>query len=140
VHNPGNIAPDSGKPEYRQPQLAADAKMVAVAFGAGNAIYFAASRDRGRTLSAPVKVAEAPLLSLGRHRGPRIAITPAAIVISAVVGTKMPPGSDGNLKAWRSIDGGKTWSEGVTINDEPSAACEGLHAMVAGADGRLFAT
>jgi hypothetical protein len=135
-----NIAPDGGKPEYRQPQLAADAKMVAVTFGAGNAIYFAASHDRGRTLSAPVKVAEAPLLSLGRHRGPRIAITPSAIVISAVVGTKMPPGSDGDLKAWRSTDGGKTWSAGVTINDEPAAAREGLHAMAAGAGGRLFAT
>ncbi len=126
-----NIAPDGGKPEYRQPQLAADTKMVAVTFGAGNAIYFAASHDQGRTLSAPVKVAEAPMLSLGRHRGPRIAITPSAIVISAVVG---------NLKAWRSTDGGKTWSAGVTINDQPGAAREGLHAMVAGADGRLFAT
>jgi hypothetical protein len=134
-----NIAPDGGKPEYRQPQLAADSKMVAVTFGAGAAIYFAASHDQGRTLSAPVKVAEAPILSLGRHRGPRIAITPSAIVISAVVGTKMPAGSDGNLKAWRSTDGGKTWSGGVTVNDEPAAAREGLHAMAAGAGGRLFA-
>src|SRR3989442_13300972 len=87
-----HITPGADKIEYRQPQLAATADLVAVAFGADKTIYFSASHDRGRTFSSPVKVAEAPmLLSLGRHRGPRIAITPAAIVISAVVGTKTPP-------------------------------------------------
>ncbi len=127
-----SIAPESAKVEYRQPQLAADANMVAVTFGSGNAVYFASSHDQGHTLSTPVKVAEAAKqLSLGRHRGPRVAITRSGIVISAI--------ADGDLKAWRSTDGGKTWSTGVTINDKPSAAREGLHAMVAGPDGRLFA-
>src|SRR5207248_4727718 len=73
------------------------------------------------------------------HRGPRVAITPSAIVISAVTATKMPPGTDGDLKAWRSTDGGKTWSEGGRINDAVASAREGLHTMTAGADGLLFA-
>src|ERR1700722_3144435 len=114
-----HIAPDSAKVEYRQPQLAADGNTIGVAFGAGNAIYFSSSRDEGRTLSAPVKVAEGTPLSLGRHRGPRIAITPSGIVISAVID---------DLKAWRSTDGGKTWSAGVTVNDQPGVARGGLHA------------
>jgi len=135
-----HIAPHGAQIEYRQPQLAATADMVAVTFGADKSIYFSASRDRGQTFSAPVKVTEAPMLALGRHRGPRVAITPSAIVISAMVGTKMPPGADGDLKAWRSTDGGKTWSEGVVINDVPTAAREGLHSMVAGGNGLLFAT
>ena len=122
-----------------QPQLAANQRMVAVAFGADSAVYFSASTDQGRTFSAPVKVAAAPLLALGRHRGPRIAITPSAIVISALVGTKTPPGSDGDLKTWRSTDGGKTWSEGGRINDVTASAREGLHTMVARPDGLLFA-
>src|SRR6202040_2323112 len=96
------------------------------------------SHDRGATFTKPIKVAEAPMLSLGRHRGPRIAITPSAIVISAVTGTKTPPGADGNLTAWRSTDGGKTWSTGVTVNDQPASAREGLHAMTS-ARGLLFA-
>src|SRR5437870_3252568 len=104
-----HIAPDNSQLEYRQPQLAATAEMVAVTFGAGTAIYFSVSHDRGATFTKPLKVAEAPMLSLGRHRGPRIAITPSAIVISAVIGTKMPPGADGDLTAWHSADGGKTW-------------------------------
>src|SRR5207244_4190360 len=135
-----HIAPDGGQLEYRQPQLAANGEMVALTFGAGKAIYFAASRDRGATFSKPIKVAEAPMLSLGRHRGPRVAITPSAIVISAVAGTKMPPGADGDLKAWRSTDGGATWSGGVSINDVPGSAREGLHSMAAGGNGRLVGT
>jgi hypothetical protein len=145
-----HIAPNGASPEYRQPQLAAGAGMVAVTFGADNAIYFSASRDQGQTFSAPVKVAEVPKLMLGRHRGPRIAITPAAIVISAVVADAPPaaagPGphkhaapASGDLKAWRSTDGGKTWSAGVAINDVAAAAREGLHAMVSGG-GLVFAT
>ena len=122
-----------------QPQLAANQKMVAVAFGADSAVYFSASTDHARTFTTPVKVAAAPMLALGRHRGPRIAITPSAIVISALVGTKMPPGSDGDLKTWRSTDGGKTWSEGARINDVTGSAREGLHTMVARPDGLLFA-
>src|SRR5262249_10192118 len=134
-----NIGPGAGM-QYRQPQLASDGKMVALVFGSGTTVYFSASHDQGRTFSSPVKVAEAPLLALGRHRGPRVAITPSAIVVSALVGTKNPPGSDGDLKAWRSTDGGRTWSAGVSMNDVAASAREGLHSMVAGPDGMLFAT
>jgi len=122
-----------------QPQLAANQRTVAVAFGAHSTVYFSASTDQGRTFSAPVKVADAPMLALGRHRGPRVAITPSAIVVSALVGTKMPKGSDGDLKTWRSTDGGKTWSEGGRINDVTASAREGLHTMIARPDGLLFA-
>ena len=134
-----NIGPGAGM-QYRQPQFAANDRMVAVVFGAGSTVYFSASHDQGRTFSAPVKVAEAPLLALGRHRGPRVAITPSAIVVSALVGTKTPPGSDGDLKAWRSTDGGRTWSSGVSMNDVTASAREGLHSMVSGPDGTLFAS
>src|SRR4051794_34261115 len=128
-----HIAPDGPQLEYRQPQLAASADMVAATFGAGTGIYFSASRDGGATFSKPVKVAESPKLSLGRHRGPRVAITPSAIVISAVVGP------EGDLMAWRSMDKGRTWSAGAAINDKPTSAREGLHAMVSGG-GLVFAT
>ena len=124
--------------DYKQPQLAASAKLVAATFGSGNTIYFSGSRDRGKTFSEPVKVAEPGVISLGMHRGPRIAITPSAIVISAVAGEK-GKGADGDLLVWRSTDDGKTWSAGKPINDVPSAAREGLHAMASGADGLLYA-
>jgi hypothetical protein len=45
--------------------------------------------------------------TLGMRRGPRIAVAPGAIVISAVVGEK-GRGADGDLIAWRSVDGGRS--------------------------------
>ena len=78
------LVPDSPDTLYRQPQLAADARMAVLAFGAGDGVYFAASADHGKTFSAPVKVAAAGKLALGRHRGPRIALTARAIVITAI--------------------------------------------------------
>jgi hypothetical protein len=133
-----HLSPTAGvHAEYRQPQLAATRQLVGMTFGSENAIFFSGSHDGGKTFSKPVKVAEGGKLSLGRHRGPRIAIMPEAIVISAIVGNK-GGGADGDLTSWRSTDSGKTWSQPVVVNDVPGAAREGLHAM-AGGGNVLFA-
>jgi hypothetical protein len=121
--------------DFRQPQLAASEKLVAVTFGSGNSVFFSASHDRGKTFSAPVKAGDAGVPMLGNHRGPRIAITPNAIVITAMGGA---PGT-ADLLTWRSLDGGLTWKSGGRVNDVPGAAREGLHAMAAAPDGRLYA-
>jgi BNR repeat protein len=138
----GPMGPDA---PAREPQLAVSGSMAALAFGAGKAIYFTASLDGGASFGAPIKVTEAEVLPLNRHRGPRIAITGGAIVITAVTGKTLSQGphahglpSDGDLRFWRSADGGKTWSGGSAINDVPGAATEGLHSL-AGSKGRLFA-
>jgi hypothetical protein len=134
-----------GQDAAREPQLAAHGDLVAMTFGAGGAIYFSASHDAGRTFSPPVKVSEATIVPLNRHRGPRIAISRNTIVITAVTGRTpsqeqhahgLP--SDGDLVAWRSTDEGKSWSKGVVINDVPGAPTEGLHALGADPNGNLF--
>ena len=107
-------------------------------FGSGNAVYFARSEDSVKTFSEPVKVAEAGTISLGLHRGPRIAITGDDIIISAIYGGK-GRGADGDLLAWRSADGGRTWSKGVRVNDREASAREGLHGMAAGSNGFVYA-
>jgi BNR repeat-like domain len=122
----------------RQPQLSAARGLVAMTFGSGSSIYFASSSDQGKTWNAPVKVIEASVFALGRHRGPRVAILKDSIVISAVIGEKGTKQA-GTLTAFRSVDNGKTWSRGGVINDVPEAAREGLHAMTAAPDGSLFA-
>ena len=136
-----------GKDAAREPQLAAHGDLIAMTFGAGGTIYFSASHDAGRTFSPPVKVSEAAIVPLNRHRGPRIAISRNTIVITAVTGRTpsqeqhahgLP--SDGDLTAWRSIDEGRTWSKGVVINDVAGAPTEGLHALAADENGILFAT
>ncbi len=141
------IQPEAVTLPSRQPQLAVRNQQVAMAFGAGAFIYFTSSPDQGRTFLPPVKVAEVGALALGRHRGPRLVILKDAMVISAVIGEKVGTGTHahglpeaGNLRAWRSIDQGKTWTSTSLINDVPGAAREGLHAMTGDSKGNLFAT
>jgi hypothetical protein len=141
-----NIGPISTDAPNREPQLAVNGSIVALAFGAGSGIYFSASTDSGKSFSPPARVAEADVIPLTRHRGPKLAISSEAIVITAVIGRTVAQGphahglpSDGDLIAWRSTDGGKSWSKGVHVNDVAGAPTEGLHTLAAGANGHLFA-
>jgi hypothetical protein len=140
--NLGPIAPDT---PARAPQMAANGSIVALTFGAGKGIYCSVSHDSGTTFSAPVEVAEAEVVPLSRHRGPRIALSGGAIVISAVAGKTLSQKKhahglllDADLMVWRSVDGGKTWSGGIVVNDVPGAATEGLHSLAGDAKGNLF--
>jgi hypothetical protein len=121
------VAPDAPN---RQPQLAAGNEMVAMVFGSGNAIWFARSDNNGRTFQPPVMVTEMPKLALGRHRGPRVAISGDAILVTAI-------GQLGDLFCWHSTDRGRTWSQAAVINDQPTSAREGLHAMATDGSGHV---
>jgi len=139
----GPMGPDA---PAREPQIAANSSTVVLTFGAGKGIYFSSSHDGGSTLAVPAKVAEAGIIPLSRHRGPRIALCGGTIVIAAVAGSSPQAGehahglpSDGDLLVWRSQDGGKTWSAGKAINDVPGSAREGLHALASDGKSTLFA-
>ena len=118
-----------------QPQLAASRQRVGLVFGQGGKIHFALSRDAGRSFSTPVAVPSRGRLALGRHRGPRIALTDDAIVITAILGDGP---QDGDLFAWRSVDDGRSWSDPRQLNLVPASAREGLHATAA-AGGAMVA-
>ena len=141
-----HLGPMGSDAPAHEPQMAINGSTVALAFGAGHAIYFSSSHDWGKTFSDPIKVAEAGIIPLTRHRGPRIAFAGNAIVITAVVGSKAEEGahahglpSDGDLLAWRSLDNGKTWTPGKSVNDVPASATEGLHALASDGKGLLYA-
>jgi hypothetical protein len=114
-----------------QPQLAAAGGRVGLVFGEGQAIFFAGSRDGGRTFSPPVAVPTQGRLALGRHRGPRVALTGGAVVVTAMLAAGR---DDGDLFAWRSTDEGRTWSAPVRLNGVAASAREGLHGMAAAGD------
>ena len=114
-----------------QPQLAGDGHRVGLVFGQGQTIVYAGSRDSGRTFSAPVALASQGRLALGMHRGPRVALTTRAVVVTAILGDGR---DDGDLFAWRSTDEGRTWSKPVRLNRVTAAAREGLHGMAAAGD------
>lgn len=141
-----HLSPPSARLPYREPQVASSAHLTVLAFGSGKSIYVATSTNEGKSFSKPMKVVEAQVLPLSRHRGPRVIISRRTIVVTAVVGHAKTAGphayglpSDANLFAWRSTDGGKTWSKGVRINDVPGAAREGLHTLATDGHGTIFA-
>lgn len=119
----------------QQPQAAVDERgTIYIAFGAGEAVYCCTSTDGGATYGNAVKVGDVRKLALGMRRGPRIAASGDAVVVTAI------SHDSGNVMAWRSTDGGKTWQGPVQVNDSPNSAREGLHAMAMGPGGKLFCT
>lgn len=122
----------------RQPQLAIDGRgRIHLTFGSGGAIYYSFSSDHGASYTEPVRVAKLKALALGMRRGPRIAVTKEAIMITAIGGS-LGDGRDGDLFAWRSSDNGKSWHGPVQVNDTAASAREGLHATAAAGNGDAF--
>ncbi len=135
----GSILPVAGTQPNRQPAIASGSGLTALVFGSGDSIWVTTSRDNGKHFSDPHEVAQAPALALGRHRGPRVAISGAAIVVTAIYGATSGDPSKGDLVAWRSRDGGQSWAGPVVVNDVPGSAREGLHAFATTPNGTLAA-
>jgi hypothetical protein len=131
--------PETAYPDARQPQVAVDpAGKVYLVFGTGQAIFCAVPEDSGATYHEPVKVGEVASWALGNRRGPRVAATDKAVVVTT--GGNLREGDRGaNLLAWRSQDGGRTWRGPVEVNTVPGAAPEQLHHLAAAPDGSLYA-
>lgn len=125
------IVPTTNDVAFKQPQVASTGDLIGVTFGAGNDLYYSFSQNDGENFSRPTRIETKGKLSLGRHRGPRIAYQAGNVLISAVVGEK-GGGQDGDLLAWRSNDNGKSWQKPSRINDVAGSAREGLHSMASG--------
>jgi hypothetical protein len=133
---PVELASGSPPNQPQQPQVAVDeAGGIHVAWGLGDTIRYCRSTDGGRHFSPPVEAGTIKSMSLGLRRGPRIAATSGFVCITAI-GSKFK-GGDGDLVAFRSTDGGRTWQGPSAVSDEPAAAREGLHAMAVGPKGEL---
>jgi hypothetical protein len=115
-----------------QPQLAATADgRVWLAFGRGNDVFVARSENSGKQFGEPIRVAAVPSLMVGRRRGPRIVAHGDDVTLTVMAG---------ELFAFHSKDGGKSWAGPVSVNDAPRSAREGLDGLAVAPDGTVFAT
>jgi len=112
-----------------QPQMTAVGRRVGLVFGREGAVYFASSRDGGRSFGEPAPLPRAGRLHLGHRRGPRVALVDGTYVVTAIVGNGR---EDGDLLAWRSADDGRTWIGPKHLNRVEASAREGLHGMASG--------
>jgi hypothetical protein len=133
------ILPVAAKQPNRQPAIASTSGLTALVFGSGNSIWISTSNDDAKHFSAPHQVAQAPALALGRHRGPRVAISGSTLLVTAIYGATPDDPMKGDLVSWRSQDGGASWTGPVAVNDVPGAAREGLHAVAATPGGTVAA-
>lgn len=126
----------SGPQTPKQPQACVDPRGgVHVTFGVGEDVYYC--NIEGDDQPVPTVAFRVPNMSLGMRRGPRIAHTGDAIVITAIGGPQ-GKGRDGDVLAYRSLNAGKSWVGPVSVNDTEASAREGLHAMAASDDGSLW--
>jgi hypothetical protein len=120
----------------RQPQLAANSRQAWLTFGAGNHVYVSHSANSGRSWSPSVRLPSTGVLSLGMRRGPRIAATSRAVLVSAILGPQ-GRGADGDILLWRTTNQGRSWSAPIPVNTPSGSAREGLHAMAASPEGLI---
>ena len=121
----------------QQPQVAVDAQgSIHVVYGIGDLARYRRSDDGGKRFTMPVDLPAARDMSLGMRRGPRVAASERAICVT-VIGGKKGKGRDGDLLAMGSVDGGKTWTGPMQVNDAADSAREGLHAMSVGPKGEM---
>ncbi|MBI1347322.1 exo-alpha-sialidase [bacterium] len=140
AERPVVIATEAGQQRPIQPQLAVSSDgTIHITYGVNDRVFYCQSKDGGTTFSQPQVACTCPNLSLGMRRGPRIAISQGVPVITAIGGPQ-GKGRDGDLQAWRLEPGQKSWTGPVTVNDASASAREGLHAMAAAPDGRVWCT
>ncbi len=126
------VVPKAEIPEARQPQAAVGPDgTIYITFGNRENFYCSVSTDGGKSYGVPVSVGQIRRLRLGYRKGPRIAASSDAVVITAM-------GRAAEILAWRSADCGKTWQGPTSVTDAPDVSNQGYHAMAAGRDGQLF--
>ncbi|HET7219451.1 MAG TPA: sialidase family protein, partial [Vicinamibacterales bacterium] len=117
----------------QQPQLATDGTRMFLAFARDNGIAVLQARGDA-SFSERSTIAVSGKMAAGMRRGPRIAVTSRAVLVSAVAGEK-GGGADGDVVLFRSTDDGRTWSPSTVINDVSGSAREGMHGMAANRGG-----
>jgi len=124
----------------RTPSLAFDNndRLWAV-FAQGKALYLSYSVDKGKLFSKPVKVTSVPeeIYSNGENR-PKLIVSPNNNKIYISWSQKTAGRFNGDIRFSRSIDGGKTFSTPLTVNDDGLLTGHRFDSMLLSDSGDIF--
>lgn len=116
-----------------QPQSAFDSKgNIRIVFGRNDSIFCSTSVDKGSTFSTAVFVARVKGLHLGMSRGPQLASSRSASVITAM-------DKAGDIHFFQLDHSKNRWLEKGFVNDQRSSAPEGLMAIAADDTDNFYA-
>ena len=103
----------------------------------GQHVYVSYSADHGVTQSVPVKLNAEPenILGDGENR-PKIIVRKGVVYVSYTQGLAKP--MTGHIRFSRSLDGGKTFSQPVTVNDNLEIISHRFDAMGVNSRGQIF--
>src|SRR3990167_101651 len=103
----------------------------------GQHVYVSYSDDQGITRSVPVKLNAEPenILGDGENR-PKIIVRKGVVYVSYTQGLAKP--MTGHIRFSRSLDGGKTFSQPVTVNDNLETISHRFDAMGVNSRGQIF--
>jgi len=94
-----------------------------------NGLYFTKTASVGGAFDPPVKVAEFTAMIAGMRREPQVASDGRTLLITGVERRGFV------VRAFRSEDGGKTWSGPARVNSPRSRNGEGLYSLTASPSG-----
>lgn len=103
----------------------------------GQHVYVSYSDDRGVTRSVPVKVNVEPesILGDGENR-PKIIVRKGAVYVSYTQGLAKP--MSGDIRFSRSLDGGKSFSVPLTVNDNREVISHRFDSMAVNGNGQIY--
>lgn len=103
-------------------------------------VWVSYSEDKGRSYSAPIRVNATPenIAAEGENR-PKIAFAPSHRIYLSWTQSLDKPYS-GNVRFSRSLDGGKTFSEPITVNDNREIISHRFDALLVDGVGRIHLT
>jgi hypothetical protein len=117
----------------RQPELSIDAKgKVRVVFGRNDSIFCLTWIDKSGSFSKPKFVARVNQMHLGMTRGPQIASSKSASLITAI-------DKQGNIHCFLLNHVKDSWIEQTMVNDTKSSAPEGLMSLAADKQDNFYA-
>ncbi|MGR9073449.1 MAG: sialidase family protein [Gammaproteobacteria bacterium] len=109
-----------------------------VAWSRGGHVYVQSSSDRGKTFGSPVAVNRTPedVISHGESR-PKIKVDEGGNIYLTWT-LKLPKRFSSHIRFSRSTDGGKHFSEPVTVNDNRDVIGHAFDTLAVAGDGKLF--
>lgn len=129
----GPVAPQSS---YPTPAFDARGRLW-VAFVEGDAVYVSSSRDQGKTFAPAVRVTREPeAIDANGEARPKIAADTGGLYVSW---TRKGKGAfTGDVRFARSVDGGRTFSAPLTVNDDGLATGHRFDAISLGVRGEVL--